>query len=96
MSPLCDMTVTVYRGKKRLVAENCFYSGRYTGREDIRGMGLQGKFTLIAPADHPIHIGDRVMPGIGPEERPGDAPAVTWVQPMYLGGSIHHYEAGNG
>lgn len=96
MSPLCDMTVTVYRGKKRLVAENCFYSARYTGREDIRGMGLQGKFTLIAPADHPIHIGDRVMPGVGPEERPENAPTVTWVQPMYLGGSIHHYEAGNG
>ena len=95
MSPLCDMTVTVYRGNTRLVAENCFYSGKYTGAEDIRGIRLRGKFTLIAPADIPIHVGDRVVPGTGPEICPESAGKVSWVQPMYLGGSLHHYEAGN-
>lgn len=95
MSPLCDMTVTVYRGKVRQVVENCFFSSRYTGLEDIRGTRLRGKFTLITPADIPVRIGDRVMPGIGAELAPEDAPKVSWVQPMYLGGSLHHFEAGN-
>ena len=93
MSPLCDMTVTVYRGKSRQVLEDCFYSARYCGVEDIRGTQLRGKFTLIAPVE--LRVGDRVMPGIGPELCPENAPRVGWVQPMYLGGSLHHWEAGN-
>ena len=71
------------------------FGGSVPGLEDIRGMRLQGKFTLITPADVPIRVGDRILPGIGPEARPENAPAVVWVQPMYLGGSLHHFEAGN-
>ena len=93
MSPLCDMTVTCYRRGKRQVLEGCFFSGRYTGLEDIRGTRLQGKFTLIAPAQ--LRIGDRVLPGIGPETVPAEAETIRWVQPMYLEGNLHHWEAGN-
>ena len=95
MSPLCCQTVSVYRGLQRYVVEGCYYSCRNTGVEDIIGTRLRGKFTLFTPADFPPRPGDRVMPGIGPERADPDAPAVTWVQPMYLAGSLHHYEAGN-
>ena len=95
VSPLCHMTVTVYRGKARRTLEGCFYSGRYRGLEDICGTRLQGKFTLITPPDCPVQVGDRVLPGEGPETAPDTAPRVSWVQPMYLCGSLHHYEAGN-
>lgn len=94
-SPLCCQTVSIYRANARYVVEGCYYSCRYQGVEDIVGTRLQGGFTLITPADFAPRPGDRVMPGIGPDRADADAPRVRWVQPYYLAGSLHHFEAGN-
>ena len=95
MSPLWDMTVTVYREGRRQVVEGCFYTGRITGREDICGIRGRSKFTLYTPPESDLRLGDKVVPGVGPDTAPAQAEGITWLQPLYLGGTLHHYEAGN-
>ena len=103
-NPLCAQTVTIYTchpaGISRRVVTGCFYQYRQTQTAD----GLEDtQFLLVLPAEEKISIGDRVYDGIGPEQvvwenfLPVNTPGlaqVAYVTPYYLGGGLHHWEAG--
>lgn len=104
MIPLCDQTVTVYRKKERFVVENCFYRHTQVLEESDLGKRQDGQFLLVvAPGDYVPQVGDKVLPGIGPETENGEQllpctaeglGQIAYVTPWYLGGTLHHYEAG--
>lgn len=102
--PLCNQTVTLYtqtkEGLQRRVVRGCFY---HYCRERLSDGLSQTRFTLILPGEEPVQIGTRVLPGIGPEQvdfqtfLPVNTPGlgqVAYVEPYYLDGRLHHWEAG--
>ena len=65
--PLCDQVVTVYRQEgeniSRQVLADCFYR-----IEDALQDGWQRKFLLVVPGTEVrLRLGDRVLPGEGPQ-----------------------------
>lgn len=100
---LCRMTVTVYgeKGSRRVLRD---VHHEHT-REKTTAMGAEDKvtdFLLVIPGEDPIAPGDKVLPGIGPEEISWEelnAPAfpglgvVRTVKPRYFLGKPCHTEA---
>ena len=70
--PLCEQTVTVYRLEdgqvQRTVVDNCFYRW-----EDVAEDSFSRRFLLVVPGAFSVKLGDRVLPGEGPE-------TVDWVK----------------
>jgi hypothetical protein len=98
------MTVTVYHreGLTRHVLEGVHYE--FTSRREVVGGIAQVSrgFLLVIPGDYPIHPGDKVLLGIGPEyvhwedltvETTDTLGVVTSVQPRYYQGAVCHIEA---
>ena len=108
--PLYGQPVTVYRKEKdgvtRLVVRNTFfYHSDYNSRDNL-GEHRKTSFLLIIPGDRFVpKIGDRVMEGFGPKTVDWDTflpcnvqglGEVSYVETVYLGRKVHHYEAGAG
>lgn len=102
--PLCDQTVTLYthtpQGVQRRVVTGCFYS---CCRQVLESGLSQTGFLLILPPEASVSAGDRVLPGVGPEQvdwqsfLPVNTPGlgqVAYVRPYWLEGRLHHWEAG--
>lgn len=103
--PLCNQTVTVYRQKNgqvhRQVLENCYL--------EVMTKAVPGdhrrerSFLLVVPGDRrSVAPGDRVLPGIGPEEvhwnlflpvYVKELLVVSKVKPFYWEGRMSHLEA---
>ena len=106
--PLCNQPVTLYRkgkeGITRLVIRDAlYYHTDYRSRDNL-GEHRRRDFLLIVPGGRIVPaIGDRVIEGLGPKKidwdtfRPGNIHGlgeVGYVNTTYLGGKVHHYEAG--
>ena len=100
--PLCRKTVTLYRKSGlRLVIDGCFYSFQDCLTEEEEGQRFDRKCLLITSRQ--VLPGDRVMEGVGPEDIdwesfiPVNVPTlseIAYASPKYIGGVLHHYEAG--
>lgn len=100
---LCCMTVTVYgENGSRRVLRGVHHEQT---REQSTALGAQDcttDFLLVIPGEDPIAPGDKVLPGIGPENLPWEAlnaPAfpglgiVRTVKPRFFMGTPCHTEA---
>ena len=69
---LRNQTVTVYRAVggqvTRQLLPDCFFRWGLRQTETPAGVRQDTPFLLIAPAEADILPGDRVLPGIGPEQ----------------------------
>lgn len=105
---LCDETVTHYRkeGGKilRKVLENTRLIRQTATPTEHYGKSKEKKFLLIIPGDFPLHPGERIFAGIGPEVTDWETfvPAaveelyeISFVKPCYWEGELIHWEAGN-
>ena len=99
------MVITIYRQDGfRRVTEGCY---RWEDREQasLEGLRRGRKAKLfVSGEDYFPKIGDRVLPGVGPETVDWETflPVtvaglcqIQWVRPYYLGGELHHVEAGS-
>lgn len=106
---LCNSTVTLYRKTPdavfRTVLPDCYFQWQLRQERDGEGDYPQRDFLLIVPHGAEIKLGDRVIPGVGPENPTWEAlhPAVRddvgqirWVKPYFLDGMLCHTEAGSG
>ena len=110
MRSVCRQTVTVYRktslGVTRQVVKNCSFQRTDSQQDNNLGKAAGRAFLLIVPGGRYIpRPGDRVLEGIGPAKVDWDRflPCTTdalgevaYVEPWYLNGKLHHYEAGAG
>lgn len=102
MESLFDETVTVYRNGERLVVTSCRYTWEHREEESEEGVRHKSACRLFVPGeDYFPRVGDKIFPGIGPENGenllPGLTPGVAqlaWVRPYRLFGELHHVEAG--
>ena len=108
MLPVCDQTVTIYRkedGKVlRWVVKGCYFQYESAQSWEAYGENRQRPFQLILrPCCKRPQFGDRILPGIGPEEvvweeflpcTTEDLVEVAYVIPWYWDGQLHHVEAG--
>ena len=102
---LLDGLVTVYRADgARQVVSACF-QWEDRKEESPEGEQLFRKAKLfVTGEDYFPQIGDRVLAGVGPETVDWETflPVtvaglcqIQWVRPYYLGGELHHVEAGS-
>ena len=101
---LLNQQVTVYREDgTRFVIPRCQFVLQKGYQVDINGQRLRHRFTLIAKAPVGLRPGDRVLPGIGPEqvdwqefipEKVDGLVTVGYVQPFFWAGKVSHVEAG--
>ena len=107
---LCDQTVTIYRrqGEQvlRQVVEGCYYVWQEQQLLDKGGCRRETTCLLVMPGDgQQVFIGDRVLPGVGPEVElrdwaafiPVNVPGLAeigYVKPYYWDGGLCHVEAG--
>lgn len=108
MLPLCNQTVTAYRNISgevfRRVVKNCCFQQESLCQEENFGASADRKFLLVvSPGGYVPKIGDRILEGVGPETVEWDSflpctvdglTQVAYVSPWYLGGKLHHIEAG--
>ena len=106
--PLCDQVVTCYRktpeGVRRQVLEGCYMEFQTAQDRDVALARTERPFLLVIPAGRgTVQVGDRVIPGIGPEnvDWAGFVPAavenlaqVGYVKKWYWDGKLSHVEAG--
>lgn len=108
----CDQTITVYHWDggetyTRTVLKNAFLDFRKTRNVDKDGSREANSFLLVIHGDSvPVAVGDKVLPGEGPEVSGREAwaaliPArvpglvvVKYVDPKYWGTRLVHVEAG--
>ena len=102
---LLKQTVTVYGGDgKRLILDSCQLFPKKSSKIDTFGTVQNDRFTLIVRGCHDLRPGDRVVPGIGPEEvdfknllpEKGNVYRIDFVQPFFWNGKVSHMEAGGG
>lgn len=92
---LCRQSVTIYRPGHREVLQNVHLELRQKQRTDAIGRRQEWSFLLIVPgAEQRVFPGDRLLPGVGPEQPGTDCPVVRWAEVKYLGGQPVHTEAG--
>ena len=105
---LCDQTVTVYHKDaetiSRQVVKNAYLSVKCSTPREAFGKSLEKIFQLIIPGNFPLHPGDRIYRGTGPETPnwqtflPALIPElyeVSFVRPCCWDGEVTHWEAGN-
>ena len=101
---LCDRTVTVYHreGLTRQVLSGVYYAS--TARRETAGGREEKKtgFQLVVPGAASLSPGDKVLPGVGPEDTPWaglntaefpELGVIGAVTPRYFGGKLVHTEA---
>ena len=109
---LCDQTVTVYHREgadqiTRTVLSRAFLDNRKNYNVDRTGSSEANSFLLVVPgSDVPVHVGDKVMRGEGPEvttdaqwrelipTKVPDLVVVKYVDPKWYRGEHVHTEAG--
>lgn len=108
---LCNQTVTVYHKDgdtyTRTVHKNAFLDFKKTQSVDKTGSKEANSFLLVIPGStQAVHVGDRVLLGIGPEitnreewaafipSKVNGLVVVSYVDPKYWNGKIVHTEAG--
>lgn len=108
----CNQTVTIYHQEApdvyvRTVIDRAFLDFKKTRNVDKTGSREANSFLLVIPcATQPVFVGDKVMPGAGPEIStradwaaliPARAPGlvvVKYVDSKYWRGRMVHVEAG--
>ena len=106
----CRQTVTVYHREgdtvQRTVFRRAFLDYKKTQNVDKTGRREANSFLLVLPTDTPvIAVGDRVLPGEGPEVTAAEwgafIPAMVpgllvaqYVDDKYYGAQMVHQEAG--
>ena len=102
---LCNQTVTVYRkdGQRivRTVLPKVFLDRKVRRKVDRVGDRHQAEFLLVVPGEtQSVFVGDKVVPGEGPELSCGEFDTLTgcccvkWAGQKFWNGKAVHTEAG--
>ena len=103
--PLCNQTVTVYRKDgTRLVLTGVWYQWEDRLHREAEGDRWERIFLLVVPGkEQQVFVGDRVYPGIGPEEIlwrefiPANVPGLSeadYAKLLFCNGIPCHTQAG--